>query len=853
VVLTCLPRYRPADLLALWLSLAAAALLVVAAGVGGLDGRQDQRQRDRDLKVAASPPRSAGPPPPEGSGQHRADPAALSIDRWLPQWPGMAGACALSWWAARLGAAGLLSALAFGALGTDHYAAVAAAAVAGLALLSVAPGRRRIMAVALGAVATAGALVTVSGLVALFRGGLSTPLLPPEGWWPTGGPASALAVRSGTTVVVLCLGAACLLPFVPTPPARPSTPTTPAPSSGAGRRAKWALRAGAGIAVLCWGLAVPALVRAGGLGSLTVAVLGAPRAMTAALSVALGPVGGPHAAGMARGALFVTCLAGAFGAAGAGTALAGNALSTARSVRSVRSGHHGAPARAQGASPRSLPGGLAWRDLEAAAATGLVAGGAALLGPRPWLVVTLGALATGALGLTALAPPLPRQRQRLPGALKVAVAVLCALALAGALGGAGPWAVAAAGSVTLMGAVAAGPKRLRAGVLAVFPPTRRRRAEHLGHAASTLADKALPALAGALDALASGQFPRLPANELAELKAAVRLLESDLAPCGRSGGPCRHSGGPCRHSGGPCRHSGGPCRHSGGPCRHSGGMAGLTKALVDASKQVARLAASVETVARLDSIRLEELVEVRIGALAHANRNLVDSQWRRRQLLDRTVRVAEEERARIAANLHDGPIQRLAALGLVLDRCRLRLDRDDKNGARDLVKRARTELSEEIRSLRQTMSDLRPPILDEGGLEAALQDHLSSWTGASGIEIRFEASPHGLLSLDSETVVYRVVQEALANVAKHSRANLTTVSISQSGRGVQVVVRDNGRGFNAPSQPDLLRGGHFGLVVMRERVELASGRFEIISAPRTGTELVVWLPTVSANEPVGVA
>ena len=115
---------------------------------------------------------------------------------------------------------------------------------------------------------------------------------------------------------------------------------------------------------------------------------------------------------------------------------------------------------------------------------------------------------------------------------------------------------------------------------------------------------------------------------------------------------------------------------------------------------------------------------MRVGALAHANRNLVDSQWRRRQLLDRTVRVAEEERARIAANLHDGPIQRLAALGLVLDRCRLRMDREDKEGARDLVKRARTELSEEIRSLRQLMSELRPPILDEGGLEAALRDHL---------------------------------------------------------------------------------------------------------------------------------
>ncbi len=152
-------------------------------------------------------------------------------------------------------------------------------------------------------------------------------------------------------------------------------------------------------------------------------------------------------------------------------------------------------------------------------------------------------------------------------------------------------------------------------------------------------------MASTLEALAVGQPPRLPVNELAELRAAVRPLEATL-----------------------------------GADRSPEPLAGMTVALIEASRQVARLAASVEAVAHIDNNRLEELVEVRIGALAHANRNLVDSQWRRRQLLDRTVRVAEEERARIAANLHDGPIQRLAALGLVLDRCRLRLDRDDSPG-----------------------------------------------------------------------------------------------------------------------------------------------------------------------------
>jgi signal transduction histidine kinase len=801
IALSGVARYRPADLLACVLSLVATGIVVVAAGIVCAEGTGPHLAR-RGLRARPSPPHPMGPAPPE-IAESWSDPAVLSIDHWLVRGRAVAGAGAISWWVARLGAAGLLSALAFGAVGTHHGAGIAAAAVVTLALVSVAPGGRYLAAAALGVVAGAGALIAVSGTVALARGQLATSLLPTERGLPAAGSVATTTVQVATTVALLCLGAACLLAAMP------------AVSGGVGRQARRAMWAVAGTAVPGWGLAVPALVRAGGLSSTTVAVLGAPRALTTALSAALGPLGGPDAAQMARWLVFATCLAGAFGAAGAGTGLAYKALFT---VGPLGSGGQRAPVELEG-TPLAAGARLMARGAVAAATiTGLLAGGAALVGQRPWLVVALGVLALTALALGALAPPGPPGHRRLPRSVRTAVATVWALAVAGALAAAGPWAVAAAGLVALTGAIAAGPERLRAAIAAVFASTRHQQAKQLGYAARILAERAIPALSAALDAVAVGEEPRLPANELAELRTAVRPLEAALASdwC-------------------------------------SPRLAGMTEALVDASRQVAHLAAAVDAVARLDNYRLEELVEVRIGALAHANRNLVDSQWRRRQLLDRTVRVAEEERARIAANLHDGPIQRLAALGLVLDRCRLRLDRDDQNGARDLVKRARTELSEEIRSLRQMMSELRPPILDEGGLEAALQDHLSAWSATSGIESRFEAGPHGVLSLDSETVVYRVVQEALANVAKHSRADFTTVSMSQLGHGVQVVVRDNGRGFDAPSQPDLLRGGHFGLVVMRERVELASGRFEIHSAPRTGTEVIVWLPTVSASEPVGVA
>jgi len=346
-------------------------------------------------------------------------------------------------------------------------------------------------------------------------------------------------------------------------------------------------------------------------------------------------------------------------------------------------------------------------------------------------------------------------------------------------------------------------------VLGLAPAISRLWAEHLTRVASALGCRFLPNLASTLESLASGQAERVPEEEIADLKAATRALESANAAPGL--------------------------------------LRGLAAATADVARESLRLAVAVDATASMSRTQLEELVSARTSALTNANRNLVGSSWQRRQLLDKTVRAAESERAQLAANLHDGPIQRLATLGLLLDRCKLRLDRGDGTTATELVGRARAQLTQEISHLRQMMSELRPPVLDQGGLDSAIQDHLTAWSEATGVDGRLESVPYGALSPDSETVAYRVVQEALANVVKHAKAGLATVSIGPSRDGVLLVVRDDGRGFDASSQPDLVRQGHFGLVVMRERVELASGQFEVRSAPLTGTEVRFWLPTVSAT------
>jgi signal transduction histidine kinase len=873
VALSQIPAYRPADLAACVLSVVAVGVLVLAAELACFDpGDRPSRLDDR-----------------EATPYGWSDPAMVSVGRWLAQWPGIAGVSAASWWAARIGGAGLLCRLAQTGAGAPFHGSGAAAlmllAMIALATFSVVPGGRHLAKLALGIVAVAGLVVTGSGLVAARRGQLNAPLLPAGPLLSSGGPTGGVAVEAANTMVLLCLAAICLVAV------------TPATSMGTGRRPGRTTWLTVGAAVTCWVFAVPALLRTTGFDFYSTLVRGSSGSVRSALAIVLAPLGGSHATSLAGWLLFAVCLAGAFGALSGGTSLAAQSLSAATGSARARR-HVPPPASAiapqsrapqfrapqsrapQSRAPQPTSGsptsgaqtaGLPRAALLGSAAlSGLVAGGIALSGERSRLLIAIGCLSAAALALTTLAPPVLRQCQRVPALVRVVVATIWVLVETLALGASSPLALVTVGLAALAGAFAMGWKGLAgtsdwtkrrlalpwgtaaaalvttsavttlellpagmgesgaamwrglavvvmgAGIvlLAVLPATSRLRVEHLGASASALSERALPALAKALEALARGGSisPALP--ELSELKAATRPLEAEL-----------------------------------GAHRAPDEMLKLTKALVDASHQVLRMASVIEAASRLDRRRLEELVEERIAALSVANRNLVDSQWRRRQLLDRTVRVAEGERARIAANLHDGPIQRLAALGLILDRCEIRLDRDEAESARELVVRARGGLSDEIHNLREMMSELRPPILDEGGLDAALRDQVSGWSATTGIDGSFETAPHAPLSPDSETVVYRVVQEALANVAKHARASLTTVSLTQSGAGVRVVVWDNGKGFHPREQHDLLRRGHFGLVVMRERVELASGRFEVKSAPLTGTQVIAWVPIDSVNQP----
>jgi len=224
----------------------------------------------------------------------------------------------------------------------------------------------------------------------------------------------------------------------------------------------------------------------------------------------------------------------------------------------------------------------------------------------------------------------------------------------------------------------------------------------------------------------------------------------------------------------------------------------------------------------------------------------------RKRLLERAVQVREEERIRLAAELHDGPIQQLAGVAYTADLSRRRVARGDLTGARELLASLEDDIRGEVAALRRVMTELRPPALDEWGLAAALADYGAQFQQRTGITCKVETSLPVRLIRTQETVLYRVAQEALTNVAKHARARHAQVSLQADQGRVTLQVRDDGAGFTTRSAGSLgeqLGRDHFGLASMRQQIEMAGGTWQVRSRPRRGTTITAILP-IGGDEPL---
>ncbi|HYU57770.1 MAG TPA: PAS domain-containing sensor histidine kinase, partial [Actinomycetota bacterium] len=218
-----------------------------------------------------------------------------------------------------------------------------------------------------------------------------------------------------------------------------------------------------------------------------------------------------------------------------------------------------------------------------------------------------------------------------------------------------------------------------------------------------------------------------------------------------------------------------------------------------------------------------------------ADEKLRQLQDERSGLLQQTVHATELERKRVAAELHDGPVQHLTAFDVRLESLRARVERADTAGAAGLLDQLQERLRKEVQELRKMLVGLRPPMLDERGLPAALLEHLTAVERDAGIRCSLESALDTRLSLAQEVILYRVAQEALTNVAKHARASHVWVSLGESDGRVTLLVRDDGVGFDPSRVAESTRNGHFGLLGMRERVEMAGGTWAVAAGPDGGT------------------
>src|SRR6476661_4756899 len=223
---------------------------------------------------------------------------------------------------------------------------------------------------------------------------------------------------------------------------------------------------------------------------------------------------------------------------------------------------------------------------------------------------------------------------------------------------------------------------------------------------------------------------------------------------------------------------------------------------------------------------LEEVERLAI-AFRRLLRRIEDERRRSGRLV---LRAQEEERRRLARDLHDEVNQALTAILLRLQA----LSEDAPDELDEQIVQLKTLVNQAMEELLRLARQLRPASLDDMGLIAAIEGQIARFGEQSSIQASFhyEGAPQAL-SEDQQTVIYRVVQEALSNTAQHSGANFVDFDLRVfPSHGVELRVRDNGRGFDSTTGAD---GGGIGLSGMAERARLVGGELSVTSSPGTGT------------------
>ncbi|AEE91838.1 DegS sensor signal transduction histidine kinase [Tepidanaerobacter acetatoxydans Re1] len=214
----------------------------------------------------------------------------------------------------------------------------------------------------------------------------------------------------------------------------------------------------------------------------------------------------------------------------------------------------------------------------------------------------------------------------------------------------------------------------------------------------------------------------------------------------------------------------------------------------------------------------------------------------RRNLAAKIIKAQEEERQRVARDIHDGPAQTLANIVIQTDICERLMERD-LNEAKKELNQLKKIVRSSLQELRKIIFNLRPSSLDNLGLQAVTKRYCEEFQEETGIrtEFRFFGDKTRLGS-EIEVTIFRLIQEALTNVKKHSKAKNCIVKLEFGDGKANLVIADDGVGFEVSTKDSSDSEQHFGIMTIKERVALVDGSFNIESEPGQGTKLFATIP-----------
>ncbi len=244
----------------------------------------------------------------------------------------------------------------------------------------------------------------------------------------------------------------------------------------------------------------------------------------------------------------------------------------------------------------------------------------------------------------------------------------------------------------------------------------------------------------------------------------------------------------------------------------------------------------------LEALGHDVAVTIQRGRLFEAVR---DKEATTRELMQRLLTVQEEERRRIAQDLHDHAGQTMTALIIQLAHLAGHVDGMDKQAIGSELERFRTVAERSLDELHKLVYDLRPLILDDHGLTAAVRSYVDTHLKPTGLHVSLKIiGPEERLPRDIETTAYRIIQEAATNTLRYAAAEQLEIRVDRRDDWLIVMVRDDGKGF-VPEDTEPKKS--LGLQGMRERAQLVGGHLQVLSVPEAGTTILARLPLSKAH------